>query len=82
LGAKGRGDFIVPVCGQFAGFTVHLTSRSDCKLKPDGIVQIFAYEYLGIDLLVLDVRISGDLKLFCHNCCVYRKPYPLDEGIT
>src|SRR5262249_960969 len=70
LDAKGCGDFIVPLFGQFAGFTVHLTSRSDCKLKLDGIVQIFAYEYLSINLLKLDVLVPGDFKLFCHNSSV------------
>src|SRR5262245_59514872 len=68
LGAKGCGDFSVPLFGQFAGFTVHLTGRSDCKLKPDGVVQILAYEYLSIDLIELDVRIPGDFKLFCYEC--------------
>src|SRR5262249_35560276 len=38
LGSESRGNFIVPLFGQFASFTVHFTSRSDCKLKPDGIL--------------------------------------------
>jgi hypothetical protein len=38
LGFKSRSNFLVALFGQFARFTVHLTRRSDCKLKPNGIV--------------------------------------------
>ena len=45
--------------GQFARFTVHLTRRSDCKLKPNGVVEVIAYKYLSIDLLKLDVLVAS-----------------------
>src|SRR5262245_38848397 len=67
LGSESSGDFIVPLLGQFAGLTVNLSSRSDCKLKPDGIVQVFAYKYLGIDLLELDVLVAGNFELLCND---------------
>jgi hypothetical protein len=46
--------------------TVHFTSRSYCKLKPNRVIYIFAYENLSIDLLKLDVLVASDFKLLCH----------------
>src|SRR6185312_3160714 len=67
LCSKSSRDFIMLLFSQFARLTVHFTSRSDCKLKSNSIVQVFAYEYLSINLLKLDVLVASDFKLLCHN---------------
>ena len=64
LRPESPGDFIVPLFGQFSCFTVHFTGWPNCKLKSDGIVQIFADEYLSIDLLKCDVLVARDLSCF------------------
>ena len=38
LGPERRSNFIVTLFSQFAGFTIHFTSWTDCKLKPNGII--------------------------------------------
>ena len=67
LRPESRSDFIVLLFGQLSSFAVHFASQSYGKLKLHGIIEVFAHEYLGIDLLELDVFVTSDFELLRHN---------------
>ena len=62
--------------GRLAGLTVDPARRAYRKLKPDGIVQILADEYLGIDLFKTDV-----LELLCYDAGVGHGERPGPAGL-